>query len=402
LYDEGFLRDVNTLPVSELRFGDVNSNSGERGNFTLGSLRCKWTPDAVVPSCKALADAGVRKTGNYRINMKDGVKVEPYEVKCDFTGATGFSTEIQQANKFEFTSCGKTGRFGPTFEECAQYYRDKNVKVGVKNGTQLWQCKRAGVYKITAYGPSGYTPNKLSPGKGAVVSARFEIPADTEIRMLVGQKGYKHSGSGGTFVVMMFEKYTKNLLLVAGAGGSSNSPIPNLGVTDASRSKKGKDGSTTGTNFGKGGDNGQGGEMGGANSGPNTSGGGAGYHGNGIASSDQRFTPKPSSAMKYLTHTREGEAPGLGGSYTYNMNNVRTVYEGGFGGGGSGAKEAPGGAGGYSGGGGGPSQGYSGGGGTYWSPEHAEDAKIQISNQGEGKVVVEWISDLKEVEASER
>ena len=44
-----------------------------------------------------------------------------------------------------------------------------------------------------------------------------------------------------------------------------------------------------------------------------------------------------------------GEAPGLGGSYTYNMNNVRTVYEGGFGGGGSGAKEAPGGAGGYSG-----------------------------------------------------
>ena len=49
--------------------------------------------------------------------------------------------------------------------------------------------------------------------------------------MLVGQKGYKHSGSGGTFVVMMFEKYTKNLLLVAGAGGSSNSPIPNLGVS---------------------------------------------------------------------------------------------------------------------------------------------------------------------------
>ena len=50
---------MNTLPVSELRFGDVNSNSGERGNFTLGSLRCKWTPDAVVPSCEALADAGL-------------------------------------------------------------------------------------------------------------------------------------------------------------------------------------------------------------------------------------------------------------------------------------------------------------------------------------------------------
>ena len=58
---------------------------------------------------------------------------------------TTLFTEIQQANKFEFTSCGKTGRFGPTFEECAQHYREKNVKVGVKNGTQLWQCKRAGL-----------------------------------------------------------------------------------------------------------------------------------------------------------------------------------------------------------------------------------------------------------------
>ena len=26
--------------------------------------------------------------------MKDGVKVDPYEVKCDFTGATGFSTGL--------------------------------------------------------------------------------------------------------------------------------------------------------------------------------------------------------------------------------------------------------------------------------------------------------------------
>ena len=31
--------------------------------------------------------------------MKDGVKVDPYEVKCDFTGASGISTGLLTNNK---------------------------------------------------------------------------------------------------------------------------------------------------------------------------------------------------------------------------------------------------------------------------------------------------------------
>ena len=37
--DSGYLTDKNTLPVTELRFGDTGS-SFEKGYYTLGKLRC--------------------------------------------------------------------------------------------------------------------------------------------------------------------------------------------------------------------------------------------------------------------------------------------------------------------------------------------------------------------------
>ena len=37
--DSGYLRDRNTLPVTELRFGDTGGDS-EQGKYTLGELRC--------------------------------------------------------------------------------------------------------------------------------------------------------------------------------------------------------------------------------------------------------------------------------------------------------------------------------------------------------------------------
>ena len=39
--DSGYLTDKNTLPVTELRFGDTgNASAGEKGYHTLGKLRC--------------------------------------------------------------------------------------------------------------------------------------------------------------------------------------------------------------------------------------------------------------------------------------------------------------------------------------------------------------------------
>ena len=38
--DSGYLTDKNTLPVTELRFGDTGKPSFEKGHHTLGKLRC--------------------------------------------------------------------------------------------------------------------------------------------------------------------------------------------------------------------------------------------------------------------------------------------------------------------------------------------------------------------------
>ena len=38
--DSGYLTDKNTLPVTELRFGDADGDWGESGYHTLGKLRC--------------------------------------------------------------------------------------------------------------------------------------------------------------------------------------------------------------------------------------------------------------------------------------------------------------------------------------------------------------------------
>ena len=128
---------------------------------------------------------------------------------------------------------------------------------------------------------------------------------------------------------------------------------------------------------------------------PNFStGGGAGYSGPGVQSSDNRFVPGPQPALAYQTHRETSKAPCLGGSYTYIMNNKMIKFDGGFGGGGSAAKDAPGGAGGFSGGGGGPNQGSSGGGGTYFNQNLATNAQIEIDNAGEGAVVIEFLGPI--------
>lgn len=140
----------------------------------------------MVPSCAALRNSGVTKSGVYMVSTDEqGNEVEPYQVRCDFSkDADGSSTTVVlNTNKFEFGTCGRKGRFGPTVQDCDAAYKGTNVKVTLRNGTQSWRTPRAGVYRITATAPSGYTPNGQSPGRGAVVTAEFEIPGNNEMRV---------------------------------------------------------------------------------------------------------------------------------------------------------------------------------------------------------------------------
>ncbi|XP_076801817.1 uncharacterized protein LOC143446175 [Clavelina lepadiformis] len=406
LFDEGFLRDMSSLPVTGLAIGDVRDSAGEKGNITLGSLRCKWNVNMSVPSCDALRQSGLTGTGLYLIDPDGSGPAEPMRTHCDLrltnqttvTSPGSSPNTVQRPanpNEYHFTDCNQVpGPDGPTERMCNDTYLSSNVRVRVRQGTQVWQVPRNGYYRITAKAPSGYHNNPDRAGKGATVYAEFKFRRGTELRVLVGQRGDRNGGSGGTFVTEVFNTYEQRVLVIAGAGGSSLELLGNPPIVDASMNERAKDSSDPGTNYGHGGNSGNGGERGVAVQGPNTSGGGAGYNTNGFPSTDQRFSPRPTPAIM-IRGLEEGKVHGRGGTYTYRTPTTQSTYSGGFGGGGSGSKSAPGGSGGYSGGGGGPNGGSSGGGGSK-VVEKGKKRHILINNIGKGSVTVTYVREASD------
>ena len=254
------------------------------------------------------------------------------------------------------------------------------------------------MYRITARGPSGRAVTG-DPGKGATVSGVFELNAEEEIVIVVGQKSNTRvdryfGGSGGTFVAK-YKNYVFTPLTVAGGGGSSSFPGGNEATyTDASETVDGKCANNKGPSFGCGGKNGQGGQRGGGPSGPGTSGGGAGFHSGGVPSGDTRWgSTYPATAFKSTGSLTEHKSSSLGGRFT----DVKRVHvDGGYGGGGSGGRYACGGGGGYSGGGGGADNGHSGGGGSFLSDLVVDryEKVVKADNSGLGEVVFEYIAGL--------
>ena len=129
-------------------------------------------------------------------------------------------------------------------------------------------------------------------------------------------------------------------------------------------------------------------------------GGGAGFNTDGAKSSDNRFTPLPTKAIKINTNAVGNLAPGVGGTYTYVTREKRELH-GGFGGGGSASKNGPGGAGGYSGGGGGPENGFSGGGGSFVATDGIASS-FQLNQSEEGGVKFIYLAPLQNSEKSDR
>lgn len=418
LYDEGPLYDMESLPVIEVRYGDVDTAKGEKGRSFVGPLKCRWDKTMAVKSCQDLARVGVRDSGSYMIDTDGPLgRDPPQKMFCEFQA--GFPTDPDidpqniveshqevgrlepakkpEAAKWTFTDCGQVGRFGPSEDMCASTYSDtsmETVDFFVKEGMQFWTVPKDGKYKIQATAPGGLAKTAKSSGRGAVISGTFTLSEGDEIRIIVGQKASilpakdYFGGSGGTFVVK-YKDWVHDPLVVAGGGGSvgGSKVAPNPEVTDANLGRRGKDSSKTGTGFGLGGAEGHGGKRGNRQIGTNTPGGGAGFMGNGISSADMRWGP-PEAAMSFTNNGEASEAPGVGGTF-YDTNGDE--IDGGFGGGGSGARWAAGGAGGYSGGGGGPDEGHSGGGGSFIHAA-AEATKEEVTNYGKGQVIIELVS----------
>uniref|UniRef100_A0A8D2AHF4 Tyrosine-protein kinase receptor n=1 Tax=Sciurus vulgaris TaxID=55149 RepID=A0A8D2AHF4_SCIVU len=95
-----------------------------------------------------------------------------------------------------FSTCGASGRWGPTQTQCDWAYAGTSVVVNVGTegplkGVQLWRAPGTGQYLISAYGAAGGkgAKNHLSRAHGVFVSAVFFLGRGEQLYILVGQQG---------------------------------------------------------------------------------------------------------------------------------------------------------------------------------------------------------------------
>ena len=160
------------------------------------------------------------------------------------TGLTGTeeSTPSETASaatdsSLKFTTLGHTGKDKPTQEDADTLYTQT---VEVTNGIQKYIVPETGRYKIVAVGAAGGkgggSGDSCMGGFGAVISGEFDLVANDELYLLVGQKGTDNTqtsgdattgGGGGMSVVaikdttqtdLLFGTIPVRPLVIAGAG----------------------------------------------------------------------------------------------------------------------------------------------------------------------------------------
>ena len=308
----------------------------------------------------------------------DGV-VWPAKEQCDdgnkVDGDSCSNTCVAKFKAVTFTTCGQSGRLGPSQGQCNNTYGAGNFlqgKVTLSNGIQRFKVPYNGVFQIEAWGAQGGSTGGGAGGKGARMKGTFSLSAGDVLWILVGQAGtgqQSSGGGGGSFVARGATYQNAKPLLIAGGGGGGRS---------SSYAGPGRPGNTTtnGTS-GKyaGGTNGNGGKR---MNGPS-----GGFAGGGFFTDGQQGGSKGTSGLAFVNG-------GAGGKRQ--DNGANRCADGGFGGGGGGMHNSNqgSGGGGYSGGGaghddaGGP--GYGGGAGSFNAG--SKKSNSEGVNSGHGKVVM--------------
>ena len=105
---------------------------------------------------------------------------------------------------YTFTTCGQSGRFGPSPNQAIAAYSGSNISVTVNNGIQEWTVPATGNYVIEAYGARGGNGARLAVGdygKGAYIKGTFALYEGNKLQILIGQEGsydnYGNYGGGG-------------------------------------------------------------------------------------------------------------------------------------------------------------------------------------------------------------
>ena len=145
-----------------------------------------------------------------------------------------------EGTTFEFSTCGASGRTGPSQTQCNNAYQGTNLEDQVEvvgEGIQEWTVPEDGTYRITAAGAQGGSynipeyNNGGAGGKGAVSEVEIELKEGSDLSILVGQRGetidsgdqYQGAGGGGgAFVVASsdFSRSDISDIIAVGGGGS--------------------------------------------------------------------------------------------------------------------------------------------------------------------------------------
>lgn len=162
-----------------------------------------------------------------------------YATGCTSTEESTPSEVVSAAtdSSLKFTTLGHTGKDKPVQAEADAQYEQT---VEITNGIQKYIVPETGKYKIVAIGAAGGKGGGSNAncmgGFGAVISGEFNLAANDELYLLVGQKGTDNpqtsgdattGGGGGMSVVvikddtqtdMLFDTIPVRPLVIAGAG----------------------------------------------------------------------------------------------------------------------------------------------------------------------------------------
>lgn len=102
--------------------------------------------------------------------------------------------------QLNFTSCGRTGRNGPSYSDCVEYYKSQNLTVwkslrnqtlsSLLTGAQFFQVSITGNYEILVVGASG-GKGVCSPyvGGGAILHSQRFLNSEQLYAVTIGQSG---------------------------------------------------------------------------------------------------------------------------------------------------------------------------------------------------------------------
>lgn len=289
-------------------------------------------------------------------------------------GSCLFAQDYDFGPGHTFTSCGASGRTGPSLAQCQGEYSSTTWagdtdNFDVLDGIQLWTVPASGDYRIVVRGAQGGdTTASGVPGLGARVEGTFSLTQGDVLQILVGQRSLSPilnsgGGGGGSFVVT--EDDTP--LIIAGGGGGATNTAAAGGAGQVTES-----GGVSGS-----------GELGGTGG----NGGASGTGTTGYGSGGGGFTTDGQHGDNATFGTRGGLAFLNGGQGGFAWDTTQRGHDGGFGGGGGCGNYGGGGGGGYSGGGAGRSNGFTGGGGGSFN-SGSNPAAFAGDNTGMGSVTI--------------